>query len=108
MEHDVTTGLHPLREPQSSIKESRSPHQPQVLFVQPPTGGAKTEGETSDDEDIKQIKRTFQGHRRKNQMLAGIKESSSAEQVIQTQPLKANTIKPFKRHTILIFDLPTI
>jgi hypothetical protein len=61
MEYDVTTGLHPLREPQSSIKESRSPHQPQVLFVQPPTGGAKTEGETSDDEDIKQIKRTFQG-----------------------------------------------
>jgi hypothetical protein len=79
MEHDVTTGLHSLREPQSSIKESRSPYQPQVPFIQPSTGGAKTENETSDDKDIKQIKRTFQGYRRKNQMLAGIEESSSAE-----------------------------
>ncbi|KAL3777849.1 hypothetical protein ACHAWO_012168 [Cyclotella atomus] len=77
-EHDVTTGLHSLREPHSSIKESNSPYQPQVLFTQPRTGVPKTEGEESENED-KQIKELFHGNRRKNQMLAGIEESSTAE-----------------------------
>eukprot|EP00956_Cyclotella_meneghiniana_P033710 scaffold98469_cov63-Cyclotella_meneghiniana.AAC.7 len=78
MEHDVTTCMHELRAPNSNIKETASPHQPQNLFKPTPTTNSDSNDESESDEEIQQAK-TLLSNRRRSQMLAGIMESSSED-----------------------------
>jgi hypothetical protein len=75
MEHDVTTGMHPLRGPHSPAHETASPQQPQKLF-RTNTGNPKRTGESDSDSNDEPPRATL-GKRRTNQLLSRIPESSS-------------------------------
>jgi hypothetical protein len=75
MEHDVLTGMHLPCTPASTIKEPRSPHQPQKLFKS--TNESPSTGNKDDTKDEPKVG-TFPAMRH-SKLLAGIAESSSEE-----------------------------